>query len=100
MLTVPQGAPNPLPTIAGIAGSRGWIDPIEMAMVVGFQMKLVGVDYRTNEEMAAIMTTLDEVGFLEKKKDPTFLVRINPAYVKPAKPLPKGLVITGINDAH
>ena len=81
-MKIPEGTiTNALPTIAKIAGSRGWIDPIEMGLIVGFQMKLVGIDYRTDNELAGIMTILTQQGFLEMRPaNGSFLTRVNPAY--------------------
>lgn len=69
---------NALPAIVKIMGA-GWKPPIEASVIIGFQCKLVGLDWSTDDEIAGIMAVLTKVGFLEL--DPTIpRVRINPVY--------------------
>lgn len=73
---------NPLPAIVRILPS-GWAHPLDVLPVVGFQMKLAGVDWRTDMQLIAIIELLVEIGLLERRMidvEPHFQIRVNPHY--------------------
>ena len=70
---------NPLPGIRFILENRGWIPLLEAASVVGFQLKLHGMDWRTQDELAKVMGELTDLGFIEIHDDKMF-TRLNPEY--------------------
>lgn len=73
---------NPLPSLASILSTE--FKPfLEVTEIVGFEIKLVGVEWQTPVELAKLMTALVEVGFLETSTDLKF-VRLNPRIQKPS----------------
>lgn len=69
---------NALPIIIKVLGFD-WTDQLKFMLAVGFQMKLAGIDYRTNDELAIIMTILTQMKFVEVDFDKG-VARINPVF--------------------
>lgn len=51
------------------------------ALKVAFQFKLLGIDWRTQQEFGKIMVYLEKIGFMQRDG---LMIRRNPASVFPA----------------
>ena len=71
---------NPLYSICA-NGTDSWNDPIKLATFIGFQFKLAGYDWRSTQELGAIMDTLMSIGFIEYDKNMD-KARIKPIYIQ------------------
>lgn len=67
---------NPLVNVVKILQKGMWYDFADLAVVVGYQMKLAGVDYRTNDQLAAICVELKMSGFIEHHPEDITKVRV------------------------
>ena len=47
-----------------------WYDVNDMALMFGFQLKLCGIDWRTNKELTDMLILAHEVGFLDVNQNP------------------------------
>lgn len=53
-----------------------WYDISDFAVIVGFQMKMAGIDWKNTDELAKILIELVEVGFTEIHPEDHLQVRI------------------------
>lgn len=53
---------------------------MDLAVFIGFQMKLAGFDWSTNKELSAILDTLTDLNFLQYDKQHD-VARVNPYYI-------------------
>jgi hypothetical protein len=69
MIDVTKVEKNPLPDIVKVLNSAHdismWLPFIDAAVAIGFQMKLSGVEFSTDDDIARIMIELVSIGLLK-----------------------------------
>ena len=69
---------NPLKTLAQIL-KTDFVFVADVAVPIGFQLKLAGIEWHNEDQLAYIMSQMVAVGFLQPSPD-LMSVRLNPIY--------------------
>lgn len=56
---------NPLVSLLTMTEKSKWYPAIDLVLMVGYQLKLAGINYRTNEELADIMVIFHDMKVIE-----------------------------------
>lgn len=71
---------NALKSIANMVEDR-WYPVQDMGFIVGYHMKLAGVDWCKNSHLVSILAELVQLRFLEPNPKNTMEVRVAPHYI-------------------
>lgn len=81
---IDQSAPtlpvNPLPGLALVLSPRDYIGIIDMSVIVGFHMKVAGINWTTNDQLIEMIMELYRQGFLQVMPEDPSMLRLHPAY--------------------
>lgn len=67
---------NPLREVVNITTRGKWIPFNDLALIIGFQLKLAGVDWRWRKDLMQIMIELYDMEFFEHDPDDMDQVRV------------------------
>lgn len=62
-----------------------WYHIIDFAIIAGFQLKLAGVDWSSNDQLIRILVEMANVGFTEVDQNNPEMVRVKECYLGQAE---------------
>jgi hypothetical protein len=75
---------NALRKIAEIVEDR-WYDVYDLALIVGFNLKIAGINYKTNDELIKMLILMTQIGFLDVKSDDASQIKVRSNWIVEAQ---------------
>lgn len=71
---------NAFKMIAKVVENK-WYHLPDFAIIVGYHLKLSGIEYQTNEQLVALLLCMYEVGFIDIDHENPEMLRVKECYV-------------------